>query len=213
MRTLNTKKIPLTSVGGFLVIIIFLISILASSVLYNGPYSPLNNWLSDLGNAKNNPTGYLYFDVGCILTGLAIVISVIGLKKWKTTNRKQEKLILLSQSTGILMAFALIMVGIFSEDYGVLHHIWATLFFISLLIFMIIINIALRNHVSYIKWIWYYSIVSIYIDFIFVLTMIIGIHMPILEWIAVFSGLIWIGLIGYNTTKLDNDWHCQVFVG
>jgi hypothetical protein len=34
-------------------------------------------------------------------------------------------------------------------------------------------------------------------------TRIIGLHVTILEGLAVFSGLIWIGLSGYNTLKLQ----------
>ena len=64
-------------------------------------------------------------------------------------------------------------------------------------------NIALKKHPTYLKWIWYYTIVSIVINFIFIFTAIIGFHIPILEWLAVFSGLIWIGSIGYNTLKSE----------
>jgi hypothetical membrane protein len=194
---------PLTSVGGFLVIVIFLICTLASSMLYSVSYSPLNNWLSDLGNSKYNPKGHIFFEIGCILCGIAIILAVLGLVKWKTNSLKQNKLILQSQYCGGLMATALIMVGIFSEDYGIVHYIFASVFFVSLLIFMIILNSALKNHTSYIKLIWYYSIVSILTDFVFMFTRIIGLHITILEWLAVFSGLIWIGLIGYNTLKLQ----------
>jgi hypothetical membrane protein len=203
MTVLNSKKMPLTSVGGFLVIVIFLISVVTSSMLYSGSYSIVGNWISDLGSSNKNPIGHLYFNIGCVLTGVAIIISVVGLVKWKTTNRKHDKLILLSQYCGILMAFALTMVGLFSEDYGIIHRIWAIVFFISLLIFMIIVNFALKKHTNYIRWIWYYSVVSILIDFIFVLTLISGLRIPIFEWLAVFSGLIWMGLIGYNTLKLQ----------
>lgn len=117
-------------------------------------------------------------------------------------NRKQNNLIQLSQYCGLLMAFSLIMVGVFSEDYGRIHYVWASVYFILALIFLIIMNITLKNHISYLIWIRYYSFVSILIFFLFMFTVVIGLHMPILEWLSVISGLIWIGLIGYNTLKL-----------
>jgi hypothetical membrane protein len=203
MKLLNTRKIPLTSVGSFLAILISFLSALASFLLYNGSYSILNNWISDLGSSGKNPNGYIYFDVGCILTGISIIISAVGLVKWTTSNRKQEHLILLSRRCGFLMAFALIMVGIFSEDYGRIHYFWASIYFILAFIFLIIVNIALKNHPSYILWIYYYTFVSILINFVFIFSVIIGFHIPILEWLAVLSGLLWIGLIGYNTLKLE----------
>jgi hypothetical membrane protein len=197
------KKIPLTSVGSFFAVLISLVSALASSLLYNGSYSILNNWISDLGNSSKNPNGHIYFDIGCILTGIAIIILAIGLVKWKTANHKQENLLLISRYCGLLMAFALIMVGIFSEDYGRIHYFWASVYFILVFIFLIIVNFALKIHPSYIICIYYYTFVSILINFMFIFTVIIGFHIPILEWLAVLSGLLWIGLIGYNTLKLE----------
>jgi hypothetical membrane protein len=197
------QKIPLTSIGSFLAIVVSLLSYIASSQTYIGSYSILNNFISDLGNSSKNPTGYIYFEIGCILTGIAVIISAIGLAKWETTNRKQNYLILLSRCCQFLMGFALIMVGVFSEDYDRIHYLWASIYFTLMFIFLIIVNIALKKHLTYLKWIWYYTIVSIVINFIFIFTVIIGFHIPILEWLAASSGLIWIGLIGYNTLKLE----------
>lgn len=203
MKLLDIKKMPLTSIGSFLAILISLVSYLTSSQSYIGSYSMSNNFISDLGNTSYNPTGYIYFKIGCILTGIAIIISAIGLVKWKTNNRKQNYLILLSRYCEFLMAFALIMVGIFSENYGRIHYIWASIYFILMLIFLIIVHIALNNHPSHINWISYYAYVSIMINFIFIFTVIIGFHIPILEWSAALSGLLYLGLIGYNTLILE----------
>jgi len=203
MKILDIKKMPLTSVGSFWVIVISFTGILASSILYNGSYSTFNNWISDLGNSSKNPMGHFYFNIGCILVGIALIISTLGLEKWKTTNRKQNNLIYLSQCCGLLMALALIMVGIFSEDYGSMHYFWASAYFILMLNFMIVTNFALKKHINYMKEIWYYTFISITIDLGFMFTFSIEVHLPILEWLAVFSGLIWIGLIGYNTLKLE----------
>lgn len=203
MRHLNLTKVPLLSIGGFLVIVIFFVFTFASLILYKGLYSPFNNWLSDLGNPDKNPLGYIYFNCGCILTGFAIIVSAVGISKWKTNNRKQNNLILLSQYCGFLTALALIMVGIFSENYST-HDLWAAIFFVLLLFFMIIINVALNTHIKYIKWIKHFAIVSIMVDFAFAYTDIIGPDIPILEWLAVFCGLTWIGLIGYNTLKFED---------
>jgi hypothetical membrane protein len=204
MTHLNSTKVPLLSIGGFLVIFTFSVFTLTSLTLYRGLYSPFNNWLSDLGNLDKNPVGYIYFNYGCVLTGFAIILSVIGISKWKTTDRKQNNLILLSQYCGFLAALSLIMVGIFSENYST-HDLWAVIFFVLLLLFMIIINIALNTHIKYLKWIKHYAVVSIAVNFAFAYTDIIGPDIPILEWMAVFTGLIWIALIGYNTLKLKND--------
>jgi hypothetical membrane protein len=203
MRLLNTKKMPLTSMGSFIIIVISFMSAHASSMLYNGSYSIFNNWISDLGSSNKNPAGHIYFDIGCIFVGMAIIISTIGLEKWKTPSCKQNNILLFSQFCGLLMALALIMVGIFSEDYGAIHYFWASIFFILFFIFMILTNIALKTHLHYLKFVWYYALITIMINFLFILASTVGVHMPLLEWLAVLSGLIWMGLIGYNTLKLE----------
>lgn len=113
--------------------------------------------------------------------GFAIIIQTIGLVKWKTINRDQVYLIPISQYCGFWMAIAVIMVGIFSEENGRIHHIIAAVFFLLLLIFMTITNIVLKAHTKYIKWIWYFAIVSILTNFIFIFTFIIGLNIHILE--------------------------------
>lgn len=203
MELPNLNKISLTSVGSFFVLFISVVSGLVSSLLFNGSYSILNNWISDLGSSSKNPNGYIYFDIGCILTGIAILISIVGLIEWRTTNRKQNSLINLSRYCGFLMAFALIMIGIFSEDYGRIHYFWASVYFIMTFIFLIIANVALKKNPSYSVLIYYYTFVSILINFLFIFLVIIGFHIPLLEWLSVLSGLLWIGLIGLNTFKLQ----------
>ncbi len=197
-------KITLTSYGDILALVIFYALTLASKIVYNGPYSPFNNWLSDLGNSSKNPLGHIYFDIGCLFLGFAIIIQTVDLVKWKTINRNQDNLFLILQYCGFLMAIAVIMTGIFSEDYGRIHYIVAAIFFLLLLIFMTITNIVLKAHTKYIKWIWYFAIASIFTNFVFILTFIIGLDLHILEWLTVFSGSIWIGLLSYNALKLED---------
>jgi hypothetical membrane protein len=139
-----------------------------------------------------------------LFLGFAIIIQTVDLVKWKTINRNQDNLFLILQYCGFLMAIAVIMVGIFSEDYGRIHYIVAAIFFLLLLIFMTIANIVLKTHTKYIKWIWYFANASILTNLIFILTFIIGLDLHILKWLTVFSGSIWIGLLSYNALKLED---------
>jgi hypothetical membrane protein len=204
MNFLKSIKISITSVGNILAVAISLSFWLFSRILYDGSYSPFNNWLSDLGNSSKNPSGHIYFDIGCILFGLAFIIHTIGLVKWKTINHKQDSLIRISQYCEFLMALVVIMVGIFSEDYGIIHYIVAGVYFALISIFMTIINIALKVHTKYIKWTFYSGIVSILANFIFMLTFTIGLDIYILEWLAILSALIWVVSIAYNALKLED---------
>jgi hypothetical membrane protein len=203
MTFLNTRKIPLISIASFLAIAIFCICIVISSIQYLGSYSIIENWISDLGSSAKNPEGSIFFNAGCILTGFAVILFDIGLGRWKKLNGEQNNLFLLCQCLGFLMALALIMVGIFPEDYGTMHYLSAAAFFLLMFIFLIITNMTLKKSIKYDKVTWYFAHISIAISFIFLLTSGMGIRLPVLEWSAVLSGLIWIGLVGYNSLKLE----------
>jgi hypothetical protein len=102
------------------------------------------------------------------------------------------------------MVIAAILLRIFSEDYGRIHYIVAAVYFTIILIFVTIINIALKAHTKYIKWILYCAIVSILTNFIFLLTFTIGLDIYFLEWLAVLSDYSGWGLIAYNALKLED---------
>lgn len=51
------------------------------SHLYNTALNPINNWLSDYGSPQLNPSGYTFYNLGCILAALFLAIlisSMIG---------------------------------------------------------------------------------------------------------------------------------------
>ena len=205
MSLLSMKKISAISVGGSVAIIVFVLCASASAIVYNGQYRPWSNYISDLGNPIKNPSGHLIFDAGCILSGLALALAVYGFSLWKTSDAWQNKQIRIAQYCGYIMAFSIAMVGVFSQDQHMLHVFWAGLFFILLMVFMLLIHFALRSHRQYMKWIQYYIIALIIIDVIYLLTYVLKIQAPILEWLAVVGGLLWIGLVGYNTFKIGID--------
>ena len=195
----GTRSPPLAAMGGMLVILIFCIFTLASGVQYPVSFSPLDNWLSDLGTALKNPAGDVYFNVGSILAGVALLIMVIGLGIWK--DGKNGTLLLAGRICGVICALAMMLIGVFHEG-TIYHTVMAFSFFVMLALFLALTSAALWRHAAYVKWIGYYSILVIVIDVIFVYTFIAYDHLPIWEWIAVFGGLAWVALLAYNTLRL-----------
>ncbi|HVP93301.1 MAG TPA: hypothetical protein VMS94_06150, partial [Acidobacteriota bacterium] len=105
--------------------------------------------------------------------------------------------IMIAQATGFLAAFSLIMIGVFSEDYGNIHHLWSTVFFTLNLIVIVLVSLALYMHPSYIKAISYYGFIVAIINLLFGLIS----DSPILEWFTVFTALGLVGLLVYNMFK------------
>ena len=202
---LSPLKYGMSSISGTLVIIIFCIFTFTAVALFPTDYSPINNWLSDLGNSSYNTQGFIFFNLGCILTGLLLFPFFLGLRKWYTDQKLQENLLKIGQSIGLFSSFALIMIGVFYEDYGILHWFWSALFFLSLLLVLIIVNMSLFLHPLYKKGVFYYGLAAAFVDLFFIMLYFVPntLPRPLFEWLSVFVSLGWVGLIVYNMLNLN----------
>lgn len=191
---LNLSKWPISCISGILVIAFYCIFTFTSLALYPPPFSPIDNWLSDLGNSSFNPNGAIFYNLGCILTGISLFPFFIGLYKWYREEIWHKILVIATQIVGCCAAFSLIMIGVFSEDFIEPHIFWSEVFFRLNLLVLIIAAIALFFHSDFIKLIGIYGIIVAIINLLFVY--VIG--TPLLEWFTVFTALGFVGLIVYN---------------
>jgi len=190
---------PISCVGGIAVIILYCVFTFTSWALYPTAYSPIDNWLSDLGNSTYNPSGAIFFNVGCILTGIMLFPFFIGLYEWHTDEKRRKIALIATQVIGSLAAFSLIMIGVFSEDFPDMHRLWSMTFFLLNLVVLIMLGISLFTHSKYVKSIAYYGFLVAAINLIFVALY----SVPLFEWFTVFSALGYVGLLVYNTFKLS----------
>ena len=166
-------------------------------MLFPGPFSPVTNWLSDLGNSSFSPKGAVFYNVGCVLTGLALFPFFAGFYKWYTNEKWRKLLMTITQVVGFISAFALIMIGVFSEDYMTQHVFWSDAFFVFNLIVLILANVSLMTHRKFMKPIGYYGFVVAAINLFFVTIS----STPLLEWFTVFTALGYVALLSYNTSR------------
>ncbi len=188
------RKLSLSIISGTLVIILYCVFTFTSLALFPTYYSPLDNWLSDLGNSSYSPVGAVFYNIGCITTGIALFPFFIGHYKWYREEIWHKILVIIGQGIGCFAAFALIMIGVYSEDFMTLHVLWSDIFFFVILFVLIITSIALFLHEAFKKPIGIYGIVVAILDVLFVF--LIG--TPLLEWFVVFTALGYVGLIIYN---------------
>ncbi|MHA1297635.1 MAG: DUF998 domain-containing protein, partial [Promethearchaeota archaeon] len=180
---LDLKKYPIIILSGIAVIVFYCVFTFTSLALFPPPFSPLTNWLSDLGNSTYNPNGALFYNLGCILTGASLFPFFIGLYIWKFNELWNKILVYINQVIGCFAGFSLILIGVFSEDFIGPHIFWSNVFFETILFVLLITPIALFRHEKFIKWIAIYGIGVFIIDLIFVFS----INEPILEWFTVFT--------------------------
>ena len=191
------SKPPVLSIAGVLVIVFYCAFTLTSIALFPRPITPVTDWLSDLGNSSYNPRGAVFYNVGCVLTGLALFPFFAGFYYWYTDERRRKSLIVVTQAVGFVAAFALMMIGVFSEDYGAIHHLWSVTFFVFNLMVLILANISLMTHHRFIRPIGYYGLGVAVINLLFV-----GLaYTSMLEWFTVFTALGYVAFLSYNTFK------------
>ena len=206
---MRLSKLPISCIAGIAVIFLYCTFTFTSWALYPTLFTPFGNLLSDLGNSIGNPSGAIFYNIGCILTGAAYIIFLAGFYRWYTSEKTRKAGIMIAQVIGFLAAFSLIMVGVFSENAGNIHTLWSLVFFLINLITILLFSVALYNHPSYIKAISYYGFVVVVFNLMFVSAIIATINLqlslayntPIFEWFTVFTALGWFGLLAYNMFK------------
>jgi hypothetical membrane protein len=194
---MNPLKFPISGIAGIAVIVLYCAFTFTSWGLYPEAYSPVNNWLSDLGNRNVNLSGAAYYNWGCILTGVALFPFFFGLYKWHTDENWRKISIVITQVVGVLAGYSLVMIGVFPEDVGNAHNLWSSVFFVLNLAVLVLISISLFTHPKYIKPVAYYclAVAAINLAFLFIS------GSPILEWFTVFTALGYVGLMVYNMFK------------
>ncbi len=195
--TQNQRSTHLAGViGGALALCVYFTCLLISMTFFPPPFSPLNHMISDLGNSSLNPLGAAWFNVGNVLTGLGLVPFFIGFNIWQTEQKGQRIRVKLLQIVGFVLAFAVIMIGIFSEDYYAAHVFWARMFFGADLVVMILSFLTFRRHPRFSKGISVYCLLATAMNIINAFPF--G-ETPIVEWFAVFSAIGLVLLMIINT--------------
>ncbi|WXG47196.1 MAG: DUF998 domain-containing protein [Candidatus Atabeyarchaeum deiterrae] len=200
----NPSKWPILSISGVSVIVLYCVFTFTSYALYPSPFSPLTNYLSRLGDYPYNPSGAVFYNLGCILTGLALFPFYLGLFKWYTKETWRKELIIAAQVIGMCSAFALMMIGVFSEDTGKPHLFWSGAFFTLNFIVLILVNTALITRPKFMKAIGLYGYTVTILSLVLSLLSDSIVSGSIVEWFTVFSALGFVGLLVYNTFKLGH---------
>ena len=197
---LRVEKYPLTTISGVLVIFVYSFFTLVSWAFYPAPYGPITHYLSRLGNFDYNPFGAYFYNWGCILTGLALIPFFISLRIWWTGNIVQRVVMILGQILGVASAFALIAIGVFSEDQGAPHMDASSAFFTIIFFVLLLMIISLFLNPIFNKLMGVYGLWSTLSSLFMALT----IGGPITEWYTVFGSLLFVGLIAWDSLKLMN---------
>jgi hypothetical membrane protein len=197
-----SKKNYISSISGYLVVVCYLTFTVLAYTHYRMAYSPVTNWLSDLGNLILNPHGFYFYNIGIIATALLLALFFIGLSIWKLNNsRIQNIMLLLMQGFGLLGSLSMIMSAIFPINVFDMHSFWSKSLYIMLGTAFVFSVAAFRYHRKVPIWL---LILGLSIAFIVILTSVFP-TLYLLEWITVLLFLGYVGLISFFSMRMNAD--------
>jgi len=191
---------PIISSAGIAAVVAYLVFALVAFLKYPGAYGPFTNWLSDLGNPLDNPSGAIFYRLGCILSGAALILFYLKLGIWNPGSKRTRVLLTIAQCAGVFSAVCLIITGIFPLGTSTeIHSLWSMMLYISLGFFLTFSATALMKNPAFKKGFGYYAFLTAAVNFVFGAILH---EMFWAEWISVGMFIAYVLMVAYNSMVL-----------
>ena len=175
---------------------------------YPDEYSPLTNWLSDLGDPLVNISGAIYYNMGCILTSLCLIAFFFGLRIWNNGDKKIRIFLIIAQVSGLLSTFALIIAALFPlGSHTSIHALSGKMHVIFLGFFLTFSASIWLRHPSAIKWFAYFGFLSALVNFVYGV-FLYSVFMA--EWVAIGMFIIYVLMISFDSLQLKAKWENKI---
>jgi len=196
------KEYPLNIVLGLFVVVCYVTCTILAFTRFPLPYSPFNNWLSDLGNPDANPAGAGFYNTGIVLVGYALMLFFLRLTKWRMAdNHIQRIMTLLTTGFGCVGSLAMIMTAIYPINQPSQHSFWSMILYISFGTAFAFSVATMRYYVSYLRWLLILGVIVAFVDMI---SQIFFTDVHISEWIVVPLLLGYCLLLAFGTERLPH---------
>jgi hypothetical membrane protein len=191
-------------ISGFAAVAIYLVFAAIALIRYPDAYSPLRNWLSDLGNPLINQSGALFYNLGCVLTGVVLIAFFIGLREWIDESKRLKILLTIAQIAGILSSVLLIITALFPlGSHTSIHEISGKMHVIFLGFFLTFSATVLLRHPVLRKWPAYFGFLTAVVNFVY------GAFLHsvfVAEWVAIGMFIIYVLMISLNSLQVKTKW-------
>ena len=194
----SLQKTPF--IASLLVVLCYVTLTTQAIVRYPLPFSPLNNWLSDLGNLEASPAGGPFYNAGIITSGIILLVFFLTLSGLKLAQNKIQKIMVgLTQGFGVAGAAAMIMSAIYPINIPGPHSFWSAALDIGLGTAFAFSVAALRYYPSVPKWILALGVLTALTDMAFA---VFSSSLFILEWITISLFLVYLITLGATSKRL-----------
>lgn len=186
--------------AAYLAAIVYLALALASYLCYPGTYSPLRNWLSDLGNSLTNTKGAVFYNAGCIMASLLLIVFYLSMSVWRTGDKVLGRLLAVAQISGVFSSLALILSAVINIGRNPsLHSRFSMFLTIGLTWFLSFANTALLRHPHFKKWIGVYGFAGAVVTFVYGVL----VNTPLGERVTIGMFISYVVLLAVNARLLE----------
>lgn len=200
-----TGRWPWGAIFGFAAVGLYISLTIIAIARFPRTVSPLDTYLSMLGNAHISPDGAIFYNLAVILTGLGEILFFIAIYAFYSQYGRRW-ILNIGLLAGLINGVSVSMSGVYAEHINMdAHTTWSYLIFFSLIPVLLAFGLALRGMMGTFVWVTPYGFLVCAIDIILLATVLSGglgsRQGSTMEWLSVFSYLIWVVLISLHLLK------------
>ncbi len=186
------------TIASLFAVCLYIIFTAISFFYYPTAYSPMTNWLSDLGNPLQNPSGAIYYKIGGVLTSSALILFFAGMYSWLNKDKRTNFFIWASIASGILMAVAFIVTALFPLGVATsIHSFFSILRFAFTGLFVTFSASAVRRMPSHIRWLPAFGIALAMVNFAVCISFFF-VNLYVGEWITIALFIVYILTLSFS---------------
>ena len=180
--------------SSYLLLFSYTVCTLLAYLNYRLDFSPLNNWLSDLGNKVLDPAGAIFYNAGIFISAFWLLTFFLGFSTVKGgENKLQGLMVLLAQLFGIAGCAAMALSAFFTIDDPGPHSFLSAVLDISRGTAFAFSVAALRYNPKWPRGLLLLGLLATSFD---LLASVFFNNLPVFEWITVTLFLAYVVSIG-----------------
>ena len=202
---------PLGTIFGFAFIVFYISFTIIAITRFPHTVSPFDLYLSTLGNADISPDGAIFYNLGVIFGGLAEILFFIAIYAHYSPQGRRWILII-GLIAGLINGISVVMSAVNPEhvieitDLTTMnaneHETWSFLIFFSFIPVLLAFSLAFWKTSETSRWVTLYGFLVCAVDILFLaMALSDGPTNAIMEWLTVFSYLIWVLLVSLDVLK------------
>ena len=193
---------PILGLGAVLIYVALTVAAIA---LYPGSTSPVDRYLSELGNADLSPDGWAFYDLAMILGGLLEIPFFVAVSR-HYREYGSKKLVRTGLVAGILNGLSVFMAGVFAEHVNMgVHLSWSLVIFLSFIPLLVAYGVILWKSPGLSRVVSLFGYIAVVVDMGLLAALLSGGTDPgpgsVMEWVSVFAFLAWVALVSVDLLR------------